>query len=90
MTCGEVEYSLTFAVDESELLASSPVNFIPWERVHRYPLDGRLGGFQRVSGRCREENLFPVPGIELRFLGCTARRPATELSRLFSVTYCGM
>jgi hypothetical protein len=35
----------------------------PWKSP-RYPLDRRLGGAQRRSGRCGEETNFALPGIE--------------------------
>jgi hypothetical protein len=42
----------------------------------RYPMCRKLGGSQNRSGRYRvEKNLFPLPGIETRFLG----RPACSL-----------
>jgi hypothetical protein len=39
---------------------------LPWGKSPRYPLDRRLGGPQRGSGRCGEEKNLALPGIEPR------------------------
>jgi hypothetical protein len=58
----------------------------PWGESLPYSLDRRLGEPQSLSGRYAEEkNLFPLPGIESRFLGRPARSLVAtpiELSRL--------
>jgi hypothetical protein len=45
------------------------------EKSPRYPLDGRLGGIQSLSGRYKEKYLLPLPGIEAQFLGRPAQPP---------------
>jgi hypothetical protein len=61
-------HSLTSAADRGEGSSSRPGRFTP-RREPRYPLNRRLGGPQSRSGNLGEEkNLFPVLGIEPRFL----------------------
>jgi hypothetical protein len=58
---------LTLALDRCQL-TSSPVHIFP-EKEQRYPLNRRVGGPQRQSGRLgEEENNLPLRGFELRTL----------------------
>jgi hypothetical protein len=51
---------LTSALDSGEWLSSCFGRFTPRERTPRYPLDRRLGRFQRRSGRGGEaKNIQP-------------------------------
>jgi hypothetical protein len=54
-------------------------------KTSRYPLDRKLDGPQRRSGRCGEEkNLLHLPGIEPRCLSRQARSPL-----LYRMSYPG-
>jgi hypothetical protein len=45
----------------------------------RYPLSMRLGGPQSRSEPCEEiKNIFPLSGIEARFLGCPVTIPTEQ------------
>jgi hypothetical protein len=52
----------------------------PW-----YPLDRRLGGSQPVWTTWRGENIWPLPGLEVRPLGCSARSQS-----LYRLRYPGL
>jgi hypothetical protein len=47
---------------------------LPPSKSPRYPLDGRLGGPQSLSGRRRERKFFTLLGLELRPLSLLASR----------------
>jgi hypothetical protein len=65
---GERRYSSTildFGTRWRWVVSFTPLPLYTRGKSLRYPLDGRLGGPQSQSGRCREEkNLFPLLGIE--------------------------
>jgi hypothetical protein len=42
---------------------------LPREKSSQYPLDRRLGRPQIRYGRCREEKILDLPGLNLRLLG---------------------
>jgi len=49
------------------MVSFTPQLLYPQGSSSRYPLDTRLGGFQRRSGRGdKEKNFLPIPGIEPR------------------------
>jgi hypothetical protein len=54
-----------------------------------FPLHKGLGGSQSGSGRREEEdNLLPLPGIELRFFGCQTHNLLTILTELSRLRVC--
>jgi hypothetical protein len=55
------------------LVSFTPRPLYPLGKSPLYPLDRRLGGPQNRSERRGEEQLFTLPGLELRPLGCPAR-----------------
>jgi hypothetical protein len=58
---------LTVSLDGGAWSASRSGRFTPGEKNSRYPLDRRQGRHQNRSGHCgREQNLSPLPEIELR------------------------
>jgi len=60
-------HSILVSKLERNRQASRPGQFIPRERVPRYPLDWRLCESQSGSGRGGEERKsLPTPGIETR------------------------
>jgi len=66
-----------------EWWVSYNIPFTPREKKLRYQFNKNLSGFHDLSGRCVEENgLFPLPGIEPRFLG----RPSPNLVPI--LRYC--
>jgi hypothetical protein len=72
----------TLALDWSGQ-SKSPATLPPEKRAYPYPLDRRLGGPQRRSGRC-----CSLPGSETPAVQLASRR-YTELSRLFDTMISG-
>jgi hypothetical protein len=75
---------LTSALVEGEWLASRPGRFTPGERA---PGDLWIGGWvgpRTGQDHAERRKIFPVPGLELRPLGCPAR--SRSLYRLSSVS----
>jgi hypothetical protein len=65
---GEWRYSSTFLDPGTRckrVVIFRPVPLYPRGKGPRYPLDRRLGGAQRRSGRCGEEENLALPAIEL-------------------------
>jgi hypothetical protein len=76
---------LTSSLDGGEWCTSRSFRFTPKGKGPLYPLGAGLGGPQSLSGNCVEQKeiLYPLPGIEPRFLGSSAHSlipTRTELS----------
>jgi hypothetical protein len=65
---------LELGISWSWLVSFTPLPLYPQGKSPRYPLNRSLDGPQSRSGRCGEEKILTLPGLELRPFGRPARR----------------
>jgi hypothetical protein len=90
--CWGSEYIIPCIIDLGTrlrwVLSFMPRPLYPQGKSPWYPLDRRLGGTQRRSGRGGEEkNSHPLPGLKPPIIQPVAQRCTTELSRLQYTEY---
>jgi hypothetical protein len=78
---GSVAYMFKLGIRFRSVVSFTPRPLYPQGKSDWHPLDRRSGGTQNKSGCCvLENNLSPLLGIELRFLGLPTYSLITTLT----------